>query len=70
MNAGTIIGVVGAIIKDGGRYLVGQRAAHKTQSGQREFMGVKIEPGETPEEMRTMSFCPVDVELMCKIFSF
>ena len=45
-----IIEVVGAIIKDSGRYLVGQRAAHKTQGGLWEFMGGKIEPGETPEE--------------------
>ena len=45
-----IIEVVGAIIKDGGKYLVGQRAAHKTQGGLWEFMGGKIEPGETPEE--------------------
>jgi 8-oxo-dGTP diphosphatase len=50
MNAETVIEVVGAIIKDGGRYLVGQRAAHKTQGGLWEFMGGKIEPGETPEE--------------------
>jgi len=45
-----IIEVVGAIIKDGDRYLVGQRAAHKTQGGLWEFMGGKIEPGETPEQ--------------------
>ena len=45
-----IIEVVGAIIKDGGKYLVGQRAAHKTQGGLWEFMGGKIEPGETPED--------------------
>ena len=45
-----IIEVVGAIIKDGGKYLVGQRAAHKTQGGLWEFMGGKIEPGEIPEE--------------------
>ena len=45
-----IIEVVGAIIKDGGKYLVGQRAAHKTQGGLWEFMGGKIEPGETPDE--------------------
>lgn len=50
MNTGLVIEVVGAIIKDGGRYLVGQRAAHKTQGGLWEFMGGKIEPGETPEE--------------------
>ena len=45
-----IIEVVGAIIKDSGRYLVGQHAAHKTQGGLWEFMGGKIELGETPEE--------------------
>ena len=45
-----IIEVVGAIIKDGDRYLVGQRAAHKSQGGLWEFMGGKIEPGETPEQ--------------------
>ena len=45
-----IIEVVGAIIRDGDRYLVGQRAAHKSQGGMWEFMGGKIEPGETPEQ--------------------
>ena len=50
MSYGTMIEVVGAIIKDGGKYLVGRRAAHKTQGGLWEFMGGKIEPGETPEE--------------------
>ena len=45
-----IIEVVGAIIKDGDRYLVGQRAANKAQGGLWEFMGGKIEPGETPEQ--------------------
>lgn len=51
MNPGRkIIEVVGAIIKDGDRYLVGQRPAHKSQGGLWEFMGGKIEPGETPEQ--------------------
>lgn len=45
-----IIDVVGAIIRDGDSYLVGQRAAHKSQGGLWEFMGGKIEPGETPEQ--------------------
>lgn len=45
-----IIDVVGAIIKDGDRYLVGQRAANKSQGGLWEFMGGKIEQGETPEQ--------------------
>ena len=45
-----IVEVVGAIIKDGDRYLVGQRAANKAQGGLWEFIGGKIEPGETPEQ--------------------
>ena len=50
MDEKRIIDVVGAIIKDGDRYLVGQRAAKKAQGGLWEFMGGKIEPGETPEQ--------------------
>ena len=50
MNDKRIIEVVGAIIKDGDRYLVGQRAVNKAQGGLWEFMGGKIEPGETPEQ--------------------
>ena len=50
MTENGIIEVVGAIIKDGDRYLVGQRAANKAQGGLWEFMGGKIEPGETPEQ--------------------
>ena len=50
MSSKNIVDVVGAIIKDGDRYLVGQRAANKAQGGMWEFMGGKIEPGETPEE--------------------
>ena len=50
MNDKRIVEVVGAIIKDGDRYLVGQRAANKAQGGLWEFMGGKIEPGETPEQ--------------------
>jgi len=50
MHDNHIIDVVGAIIKDGDRYLVGQRPANKSQGGMWEFMGGKIEPGETPEQ--------------------
>ena len=50
MTENGIIEVVGAIIKDGDRYLVGQRPANKSQGGMWEFMGGKIEPGETPEQ--------------------
>jgi 8-oxo-dGTP diphosphatase len=45
-----VIDVVGAIIKDGDRFLIGQRVAHKSQGGLWEFMGGKIEQGETPEQ--------------------
>lgn len=45
-----IIEVVGALVKNGDRFLVGQRAAGKSQGGLWEFIGGKIEPGETPEE--------------------
>ncbi len=50
MSGKSIIEVVGAIIRDGDRYLVGQRAANKSQGGLWEFMGGKMESGETPEE--------------------
>ena len=50
MSSKNIVDVVGAIIKDGDRYLVGQRAANKSQGGLWEFMGGKIELGETPEQ--------------------
>lgn len=45
-----IIEVVGAIIVRGNCYLVGKRPAGKSQAGLWEFMGGKIEPGETPEQ--------------------
>ena len=45
-----VIEVVGAILRDGERFLLGQRAAHKSQGGLWEFVGGKIEPGETPEQ--------------------
>lgn len=50
MTKRNVIEVVGAIIKDGDKYLIGQRPAHKSQGGLWEFMGGKIEPGETPEK--------------------
>lgn len=50
MFNGKVIEVVGAIIKDGDKYLIGQRPAQKSQGGLWEFMGGKIESGETPEE--------------------
>jgi len=49
-QAGRIVEVVGAIVRKDGRYLVGRRAAHKSQGGKWEFMGGKIEAGESPEQ--------------------
>lgn len=44
-----IVEVVAALVRDSdGHYLVGQRPAHKSQGGLWEFMGGKVEPGETP----------------------
>lgn len=45
-----IIEVVGGIIARGGKYLLGKRPAEKSQGGCWEFIGGKIEPGETPCE--------------------
>ena len=42
--------VVGALIEDSDTYLVGQRAASKSQGGFWEFIGGKIEADETPEQ--------------------
>lgn len=42
--------VVAALIEDGGRFLICQRPAHKSRGLLWEFVGGKIEPGETPEE--------------------
>lgn len=44
------IAVVGGIIHRDGKYLLGRRPLDKTQGGCWEFIGGKIEPGETPEQ--------------------
>ena len=43
------IDVVAALILENGRYLVGCRPLGKSQGGKWEFIGGKIERGETPE---------------------
>lgn len=45
-----VIEVVGGIIRRGEKYLLGKRPLGKSQGGKWEFIGGKIEPGETPEE--------------------
>ncbi len=45
-----IIEVVGGIIRRGEKYLLGKRPEGKSQGGHWEFIGGKIEPGETPEQ--------------------
>lgn len=42
--------VVAAVIERDGRYLVGQRPAHKRHGGLWEFPGGKLDPGETLAE--------------------
>ena len=42
--------VVAALIWQGDRFLICQRPAHKARGLLWEFVGGKIEPGETPEE--------------------
>ena len=45
-----MIEVVAALIRDGDRFLICQRPAHKARGMQWEFPGGKVEPGESPEE--------------------
>ena len=44
------IEVVAALIWQGDRFLLCQRPAHKARGGQWEFVGGKVEPGETKEQ--------------------
>ncbi len=44
-----VIEVVGGIIRRDGKFLLGKRPLGKSQGGLWEFIGGKIEPGETPE---------------------
>ena len=50
MEPKKIIEVVGGIICRDGKYLLGKRPLGKSQGGLWEFVGGKIEPGETPEQ--------------------
>lgn len=45
-----MVQVVAALIRDGDRFLIGQRPAHKKRGLLWEFIGGKTEPGETKEE--------------------
>jgi len=49
-NEKKVIEVVGGIIRRGEKYLLGKRPLGKSQGGHWEFIGGKIEPGETPEQ--------------------
>ena len=42
--------VVAALIWEGERFLICQRPAHKARGLLWEFVGGKVEPGETPEQ--------------------
>ena len=50
MGERKIIQVVGGVIRRGDLYLLGRRPLGKSQGGCWEFIGGKIEPGETPEQ--------------------
>lgn len=50
MDQVKVIEVVGGIIRRNGKYLLGKRPPGKFQGGLWEFVGGKIEPGETPEQ--------------------
>lgn len=42
--------VVAALIRDGDKFMICQRPAHKARGLLWEFVGGKVEPGETPED--------------------
>ena len=46
----SITEVVAALIWDGGRFLICQRPAHKTRGLLWEYVGGKVEPGETKQQ--------------------
>lgn len=50
MEKRTITDVVAALIWDGGRFMACQRPAHKARGLLWEFVGGKVEPGETKAE--------------------
>ena len=52
-NDSRVIEVVGGIIRREGKFLLGKRPLGKSQGGKWEFIGGKIEPGETPEQALT-----------------
>ncbi len=45
-----MVEVVAALIRDGGRFMACQRPAYKTRGLLWEFVGGKVEPGETKEQ--------------------
>ena len=47
---GNITEVVAALIWDGDQFMICQRPAHKARGLLWEFVGGKVEPGETPEQ--------------------
>ena len=53
MAEAKVIEVVGGIIRRGDMYLLGRRPLGKSQGGKWEFIGGKIESGETPEQALT-----------------
>ena len=50
MSNQTITEVVAALIRDNGKFMICQRPAHKARALLWEFVGGKVEPGETKEQ--------------------
>ena len=67
-RAGKVTDVVAALIWEGGRFLICRRPPHKARGGLWEFVGGKVEPGETKEqalirecrEELAVTVCPLD----------
>lgn len=57
--------VVGALIKKDNKILVFQRPLHKLNGGLWEFVGGKVEPGETPQEALIRE-CLEEIDVLVK----
>lgn len=58
--------VVAALIWDGSRFLICQRPAHKTRGLLWEFVGGKVEPGETKQQALIRE-CREELDVLVKV---
>lgn len=61
-----MVQVVAALIRDGDKFLIGQRPAHKKRGLLWEFVGGKTEPGETKEEALARE-CKEELDIEVKV---